>query len=58
MSILTVALTEDFEPLAEHIELIACETKQTKSNVIREALAAYYGFTPAKPLRVYRKEWC
>ena len=57
MNIFTVALTDDFDPVAEQIQQTATATNQSKSTVIRDVLAAYYGFIPEKQARSYRKRY-
>jgi hypothetical protein len=56
MSVYSVALNGDFENLGNEIRLIARNKKTTPSTIIREALAAHYGFTPSKPLRKYNRK--
>jgi hypothetical protein len=55
MSTYSVALNGDFESLGKMIRQVAINKKTTPSTVIREALAAYYGFIPSTPLRKYNR---
>jgi hypothetical protein len=52
-----VALNGEYEALGQCITKIAAAKQQSKSNVIRDALCTYYGFTPAKSAKVYSKKY-
>jgi hypothetical protein len=52
-----VALNGEYEALGRSITKIAADKQQSKSNVIREALCAYFDYKPAKAAKVYSKKY-
>lgn len=53
MKLLGTNLTEDYYPIIDMIDKIAKETKQSRSNVVRNILCEKLQFTPEKKAHSY-----
>lgn len=53
MKLLGANLTEEYYPIVEILDEIAIETKQSRSNIIRDILCEKLQFTPKRKAHSY-----